>query len=66
MRARRNIQPNRMDRMLSPFIPVVLVDVVLSSDTRSKSLAWKSPNVPLEEIATLRFYFPFSGVKAVL
>ena len=54
------------DRMPSPFLPVVLVDSVLFSDTRTKSFAWKSPKVPLEEIATLRFSIPFSGVTAVV
>ena len=57
-----------MDRMPSPFIPVVVVtvDLVLSSEWRTTSLAWKSPKVPLEKIATLRFSIPFSGVTAVL
>ena len=52
--------------MPSPSIPVVVVDLVLSSVLRTTSLAWKSPKVPLEEIATLRFSIPFSGVTAVL
>ena len=55
-----------MDRMPSPFLPAVVVDLVLSSEKKSKSLAWKSPKVPLEEIATLKFSSPFSGVNAVL
>ena len=55
-----------MDRMPSPFIPVVVVDLVLSSVLRTKSLAWKSPKVPLEEIITLRFSSPFSGFIVVL
>ena len=48
------------------LVPVVLVDVVPSSDIRTKSFAWKLPKVPLEERAILRFSIPFSGVKAVL
>ena len=55
-----------VDRMPSPFIPVVLVDVVLSSDIRTKSLAWKSPKVPLEEMAILRFSSAFPGGKVLL
>ena len=55
-----------MDRVPSPFIPVVVVDFVLSSDWRTKSLACKPPKVSLAEIATLRFSIPFSGFIAVL
>ena len=55
-----------MDRMPSPFIPVGVADLVLSSVLRAKSLAWKSPKVPLEEMVTLRFSIPFSGFIAVV
>lgn len=55
-----------MDRMPSPFIPIGVADSVLSSMLRAKSLAWKSPKVPLEEMVTLRFSIPFSGCIAVL
>ena len=55
-----------MDRMPSPFIPAGVVDLVLSSVLRAKSLAWKSPKVPLEEMVTLRSSIPFSGFIAVL
>ena len=55
-----------MNGMRSPFIPVVVVDLVLLSDISTKFLAWKSPKVPVEETATLRFSIPFSAVTAVL
>ena len=67
MRAIKSMWPNTlMDRMPSPFIPAGVVDLVLSSVLRAKSLAWKSPKVPLEEMVTLRFSIPFSGFIAVL
>lgn len=55
-----------MNGMHSPFIPVVVVDLVLFSAISTKFLAWKSPKVPLEERATLRLSIPFSGVTTVL